>query len=245
MSRHYTNAPIVEAIIDLRIAQPSGVDLQVLKSFSDLMKDQFPTTKEISSVTMGFQHLKQGSEGQFLTQQVGLRLENNRGDRVLQVQRIGFTYSHLAPYSNWNSFRDEAKALWSRYLAATGIAAVTRLAVRVINRLHIPAPIAELSRYSNLVARLPDGIPTHPDAFFTQVQLNGSTWADGCSVLVDAGAVPQTEGKVELLFDFDIFVEATKDASSNELWQLLDKLSAAKDDLFEACITDKTRELIA
>jgi uncharacterized protein (TIGR04255 family) len=164
---------------------------------------------------------------------------------VLQVQRAGFTYSHLPPYSNWVSFRDEAKPLWSRYLAASNIAQISRLAVRVINKIQLPTSVTGLSRYSHLLPQVPRGIPGGPQAFFSQIQLGGEAWAEGARVVVNAGAVSQPDDKVELLLDFDIFVEATKESDSPEIWAVLDRLNVAKDDLFEACVTDATRELIA
>jgi uncharacterized protein (TIGR04255 family) len=247
MPRHYDHAPIVEAIIDLRVARPGAVSLETLKSISESLKSQFPKVTDISMVSMGFHQLLQKGKGEFSSQQerVGFRLENGLGNRVLQIQRLGFTYSHLPPYSEWVTFREEAKPLWATYLAATKIPHVARVAVRVINKLRLPTSTADLSRYSNLVATLPQGIPGVPETFFTQMQMSGSAWADGARVLVNAGAVPQADGKAELLLDFDIFVEATRDASSPEIWDVLDKLSTAKDDLFEACITNDTRKLIA
>jgi uncharacterized protein (TIGR04255 family) len=246
MPQHYNHAPIVEAIIDLRAALPDDTALRALNSFSESLSDQFPTVKEITAVSMGF-HKEERSEGQFHSrlEKVGLRLDNARGDRVLQVQRLGFTYSHLAPYSDWITFREEAKILWSRYIEANGISQVTRLAVRVINKVRLPTAIADLSRYSSLLAHLPKDIPSTPETFFIQMQLNGDAWVNGSRVLVNAGAAPQPDAQLELLLDFDLFVEATKAAASPEIWEILDKLSAAKDDLFEACITDDTRKLIA
>jgi uncharacterized protein (TIGR04255 family) len=121
---------------------------------------------------------------------------------------------------------------------------VTRIAVRVINKLRLPTAVSGLHRYSKLLVSLPEGIPSSPEGFFTQMQLNGSAWANDCRILVNAGAMPQADGKTELLLDFDIFVHATYDSTSIEIWEILDKLSSAKDELFEGCITDDTRELI-
>jgi uncharacterized protein (TIGR04255 family) len=244
--RHYNHAPIVEAIIDLRAALPDDAGLRSFTSFSESLRDQFSTVQEINAVVMAFRK-EEHSEGQFNSRQekVGLRLDNARGDRVLQVQRSGFTYSHMAPYSDWVTFREEAKALWARYIQTNGISQVTRLAVRVINKVKLPTSIAELSRYSNLLPHPPKAIPSTPEAFFTQMQLNGGAWVDGSHVLVNAGAAPLADGTLELLLDFDLFVEATKAAAAPEIWEILDRLSTAKDDLFEACITDATRELIA
>lgn len=246
MPRHYNHAPIVEAIIDLRTAWPQALSQDTIASFAESVKDQFPIVNDITRVSMDFRGNEQGV-GEFNSQQdkVGLRLASDRGDRVLQLQPTVFTYSHLPPYSDWVTFRDEARPLWLSYAKMTQGSLVTRLAVRVINKLRLPVSIADLPRYSNLLACLPRGIPSTPEGFFTQMQLNGSAWASNCQVLLNAGALPQPDGKVELLLDFDIFVNAPHASDSPQLWEILDKLSTAKDDLFEGCITEETRELIA
>lgn len=245
MPRHYNHAPIVEAIIDLKGSLLPAVGMDALSTYAAALKARFPVSKPIAMVTMGFEQLA-ADKSQFHTDQsqVGLRLETADSSRVLQIQRSGFTYSHLAPYSDWITFRDEAKELWSRYLEATRVDRVTRLAVRVINKLAINGPVSMLPKYVNLRIQTPDGIPAFPDRFFAQLHIDGARWAEGCRVLVNAGAVPQVDAKLEVLLDFDIFVETTKPAGSFEIWEILDKLSVAKDDLFEACITDDTRELI-
>jgi uncharacterized protein (TIGR04255 family) len=246
MPRHYKRAPIVEAIIDLKAPLPESMSLDVVKSYAASLKDQFADAKPISMVTMGFRPTSD-SKGEFHTGQtdVGLRLESLDHARVLQVQRSGFTYSHLPPYSDWATFRAEAAALWLRYIGFTGVDHVSRLAVRVINKIPIGGSMQEASRYMKLGVLTPDGVPSSPERFFTQLQVDGSRWADGCRVLINAGASPQPDGKVEVLLDFDIFVEGAKNSDQEELWNILDRLSAAKDELFEACITDATRELIA
>ena len=246
MPRHYDHAPIVEAIIDFRLVRPDGFSRDAILPFAESLKDRFPKVGDIAMVQMGFHGREQGGS-EFTSQQdkIGLRLENGNGSRVLQLQPVVFTYSHLPPYSDWATFRNEARPLWLSYAEMTQGEQITRLAVRVINKLLLPVSITELPRYSKLLACLPAGIPSSPEGFFTQMQLDGNAWASNSRILVNAGAMPQADGKVELLLDFDIFVNSTYESTSPEIWEILDKLSNAKDDLFEGCITDDTRELIA
>ena len=154
------------------------------------------------------------------------------------------TYSHLAPYSDWETFRQEARGLWATYVKHTKLPAVGRIAVRVINKLTVAGTMAVVPTYSNLQLALPADLKQGTETFFTQFQLDGAAWTDGCRAVVNAGAVPQPGGQLELLWDFDLFVESVKSATSGEIWEILNRLSVGKDALFEACITDSTRELI-
>jgi len=66
------------------------------------------------------------------------------------------TYSHLPPYSNWNAFRDEVRPLWERYVEFVKPEAVTRIALRYINRIYIPQTVYELSDYFRLYPQIPE-----------------------------------------------------------------------------------------
>src|SRR6266581_3880245 len=103
MPRHYPHAPIVEAVIDLQTQPGPDVDDR-LRSFRTELTSGFPIAAPIHAfeVSVGFTG-QEGSDPQTQsegrTEQVGWRLSNDR--RVLQFQRRGFTYSHLAPYTDW------------------------------------------------------------------------------------------------------------------------------------------------
>ncbi len=247
MTRHYDRAPIVEAIIDLRAPLPEPADRAVFDTFAKTITSDFPAAKEILAVNMELHHSVDGKGASKFSseqQKVGLRFDSPNNQRVLQVQLAGFSYSHLPPYTDWGTFRQEALGLWSQYLEITHVSQVLRTAVRVINKIPLEGTVEDLPRYSNLCLKLPSGIPTAPEAFFTQFQLSGSRWFEGARVVVNSGAAPRPDGKLEFLLDFDIFVEGSRGAASPETWDILDKLSQAKDELFEACITDDVRELI-
>ena len=243
---HYNHAPIVEAIIDLRAAPGTEIDIATLSALADSLERDLPSRQYILSLTMGFQKTVVAADAEFNSaqQRVGIRLDSANKQRVLQLKIDGMTYSHLAPYSDWETFREEAKAFWVAYVEGTKLERVGRIAVRVINKLPVTGTLAVVPTYSNLRLKLPDDLDQAQETFFTQFLLNGARWADGCHAVVNAGAVPQPEGRLELLWDFDIFVDSAKSAASAEIWEILNQLSVGKDELFEACITDSTRELI-
>jgi uncharacterized protein (TIGR04255 family) len=241
-SRHYKNAPIIEAVIELRADFGST---PVPEQFAASLQKQFPTAKPLAELTMSFRK-EEEKAAEFGTQEklVGTRFDSIDGKRVLQIHRAAFIYSHLAPYSEWKTFRDECRNLWMRYREHNRVAQVTRLAVRVINRIGLPSTAEDLATYSNLRLFMPGDLRATNERQFTQVQLKGD-WAGGSRVIVNLGTAGTPDGKLGFLLDLDVFVERAVEASSDEVWTTLDQLSAAKNDIFEACITDATRELIA
>lgn len=243
MHRHYVHAPIAEAVIDLRIEAPEGLSVGVFAELQRRLEEQFPVRLPIRTIEMGFVHQGE-AEAEFHTAQeeVGVRLQTKSGDRVLQAQLSGFTLSHMAPYSNWETFRGEAQAAWRVFLEVTGVRRVTRAAVRVINKLELPD--ANVSQYTTLLPHVPAGPLGTINAFFMQLQVPMDHVVQGGQALVNVANAPQERG-TSLVLDFDLFFAKVMDASSPDVWSILDKLSAAKNEVFESSITDKTREMIS
>lgn len=244
---HYANAPIIEAVIDLKVQWPEGAPADAFDLLLKSLVDRFPGPAiPIRTVEMGYEIPADSSEeARFRSAQdvVGSRFQNDT--RVLQVQRASFTYSHLPPYTEWAAFRPEAQELWAQFVNATGVQTVTRAAVRVINKLDLPGTPSEVAAFSNLYLQLPGGLAHSAETYFMQMQVPMGERIDGCRAIVSSAAGPaQKPGRFELVLDFDVFAEQRMDATSDDIWALLDCLSEIKNDLFEACITDETRGLI-
>lgn len=54
---------------------------------------------------------------------------------------------------------------------------------------------------------------------------------------------PSRPGIVSVVLDIDIFRTSALPTEDEQLWKFFDVLRTRKNDIFEACITDKTREL--
>lgn len=247
MRRHYDKAQIAEAVIDLRVELPDQFTVDAFDGLGALLFDRYPVRFPIRAIEMGFQQEAE-AEARFHSAQeiVGVRLQSKSGDRVLQAQKAGFTFSHVGQYSTWEQFRGEAEAAWRVFLKVTGARRINRAAVRVINKLQLPG--LEVREYTTLNPNLPPGPLQSVDAFFMQLQVPLAHLVKDCQALVNV-AQGRPEGGAgsgtQLILDFDLFVTSAFDADSPDVWALLDKISEAKNDVFESSITDKTRELIS
>ncbi|WP_315757957.1 TIGR04255 family protein [Bradyrhizobium sp. SZCCHNRI2007] len=242
--RHYANAPITEAVIDIQIDNVSGKTIEDLTTLADRLKDEFPVRLPVYQLQVGFQTDAVGEISQHQDKQsLGWRLHSKDQKRVLQIRTNGFTYSHLPPYSNWETFSAEAVALWNSYLSAIEPQSARRLAVRVINRLPVDSSDGDLSTVVNVYPRVPDKISAEARSLAVQLQLPVVT-VDKDALLnlsLFTGFTSNSEGG--LILDIDLFIERPT-AIGPQIFETINKLGNAKDDIFEACITDLIRERI-
>ena len=244
--KHYSKAPIVEAIVDIQVKMAEGFSHEALNAVHSKLSDRFPTKSPIQMVQMDMgPDAKAGGELQFSSSKtdLGLRLTNKDNSRVLQVRENGFTYSHLPPYTSWKELRTEAHEAWRTFVELCKPQTVVRCALRFVNRIEIPKPSIELHDYFCLYPEIPKGIPQDVSGMFMQLQMPQKD-LEGIAIINQAVVEPVSLGTVSVLLDFDLFRAREYAPEDETIWHYLDKLRDRKNELFEACITDETRRLI-
>lgn len=244
--RHYSKAPIVEAIVDIQVKMAEGFSHETFNALHSKLNQRFPTKSSIQEVEMGMATDAQpGGELQFSSSKkdLGLKLISKDNSRVLQVRENGYTYSHLPPYTSWEELRSEAYEAWRVFVDLCKPKTVVRCALRFINRIEIPKPSIELHDYFYLYPKIPNGIPQDVSGMFMQLQMPQKD-LDGTAILNQAIAEPTSPGTISVLLDFDLFQKREYEPEDDSIWLYLDKLRDRKNELFEACITNETRSLI-
>lgn len=244
--RHYTRAPIAEALIDLQVEFASPPPASEFQASAHKLKDRFPTSAPIHFLEMNVNGPSDGSAPSLQSgvSEVGVRLTSAASDRILQLQRRGFTYSHMAPYTQWSSFRDETAELWTQFVDRFKPSKVTRVAVRYINRIVIPAAKADPKEYFRLFPNVPDEMPQTITGCFMQLVMPQTDIAGNASAVVNFAIEPSPgPDKLSFLLDFDVFSTCELAPDSGKVWETLAQFRTRKNELFEASITDATREL--
>ena len=241
--RIYSKAPITEAIIDLRIAAPAEIDLEQLRRMSDEHKGRFPRIDPIFEAT-GKLQVQPGisASASAHQKQTGFRAISSDGQMVCQRQFSGFTLSKLAPYESWQPFRDLARELWDNYRTNVGCEAVTRIAVRYVNRIDIPKSPVDLKEYFRTSPEISPDLPQMMEGFFMQIRLPQSDIAS-TAVLNQTIVAPDKAGRTSVVLDIDLFRDHALPNDECELWDIFEVLHDRKNEIFEACITDAAREL--
>jgi uncharacterized protein (TIGR04255 family) len=246
LDRHYSRAPITEAVIDLRVEFDTPPTQSDFLQGAERLRGQFPVQAPIHFFEMNFGPGDDDLQPSFNSAQteVGVRLTSAEHNRVLQVQRHGFTYSHMPPYSQWSSFSEEAKNLWNAFVASYRPATVVRVAVRYINRIVVPSSTAKFDEYFTLYPTAPPGVLDEVTGCFMQIASPQRDIAENAAAVINFALEPNTlPGNLSFLLDFDVYSTCRCDPTSPEIWELLGRLRARKNELFESSITDKSRGL--
>jgi len=242
---HYKNAPITEALIDIRVEVPAEFGFEQLQDIKSLVAEDYPREE---TFTMAMATISFGSEVQASTQQkkMGLKLWSVGDKQVFQARLDGFTFSRLEPYETWERLRDEAKRLWDIYRDFVKPTRITRVAVRYINQLNFPGRLIELEDYFKTFPSLTPDLPKELRNFGPFVMSLHLAQPDlkGTVVINQASSQPKRPDTLSVILDIDLFVERPE-VDNHGLWEFLEKLRERKNLYFEACITNRTRELIS
>lgn len=244
---HYDKAPITEALIDIRVELAPEVRFEDLQALRQHLASEYPRedTRSVAEALVQFGPAVQASAKQT---PLGLGFWNSSNNQVLQVRLDGFTFSRLEPYEDFERLRDEARRLWNIYRDVVRPKRITRVAVRYINQFNIPttAEKIEPEEYFRTFPQISSKLPPNLRDFgpyFMSLRMNQDD-LEGVLVLNQAMTPPKLPETISIVLDFDLYIERPRVTSEQELWAVFDRLRARKNLYFEACITDKARELI-
>ncbi len=248
MARHerFEKAPIREAIIDLKVKAPSGLSTVQIAEIGTEISEWYPTRNSITKGEFTFQ-FGAGAAAQSSRQDpIGFRFTSLDGHYVLQARLDGLTLSVLPPYDRWETFRDEARRLWSIYRSHVQPESISRLAVRYINQLdHLPAS-ANLEEYLATFPQVSDAMVqtgARLNNYFMQLQM---TLPDlQSNLILNQAAIPPTTSEfVSLILDIDLYRDNDVPQDEEGIWALFEAFREHKNAIFIACITDRTKEYL-
>lgn len=238
----YPNAPITEAVLDIRVTPRDGLDASELGAMTALLRDTYPQSEDQYELQGQVQLPAPTAAPNWASKKMGIV---GRGSaRTYQAQVQGVSVSKLKPYSKWSEFKAEAQRVWRIYKGVAKPLTIQRLATRYINRIDIPhqgRPI-KLENYFQAYIEMSDDLDQPMSNFFFQVHIPQKDF-DGLCVLNVGGLPPSAAGVASILLDIDIFKLGAVPQTDEEMWSFFDILRERKNRIFESCITDRCREL--
>jgi uncharacterized protein (TIGR04255 family) len=233
------HAPIVEALIDFRVA-PGTVLAGDLDRARKVLVADYPTLTGMRSVlgtfdidTETLNHKKAD---------LGVMGRSADGHNVAQWKLNGLTFNRLAPYTDWPSVFGEANRLWQLYSSIQPDVRVTRLAVRYINRMTISAG-ARLGDYLEAPPTLPPQIPQHLREYISRVVVQDPE-QNLSAVLTQALEPGPDHATGSILLDIDAFQEQRRPLSPDDplIVETFAQLRNLKNEIFYAAITEPAVE---
>jgi len=247
---HLPHAPIVEAIIEIRARAESLGNVNELKESFEKTLPEYSKINRVGQLSFKLpvdfaaqKHRPEMAEQPKSEQTwLGLRLETEDGRNVAQLTRDFFSFSRLKPYENWEKFQAEAIRLWKMHAELTAPSDITRLGVRFINRLEVPAAGLELNRY---LKGLTDPLNELPrSGFFHRDTLSVPNHSYGVTLIrTNQPASAASEGHLGLLIDIDVSCQDRIAPDIARIERRLADMRWLKNKVFFANVKEKALEL--
>lgn len=240
----YSNAPIIEAIIDFRVPNHEKPNVSLLDQLYNNIKYVFPKKEMMYEGLIHIEKNENIDDYKVNTNEemIGFRFTSEDGIRVFHASLNGFTYNRLKPYISWENFRDEAKMLWGIYRNICDPLLVSRIGLRFVNRFEFPDQTINLREYLLTSPEVGSGLEQTLSQFFMQLHLPQTDLR--CMLVINQSSEGlNNQNTANIILDLDLFTEE-QFKEDQEIWSYLELLRERKNLAFEASITDLTRRLI-
>jgi len=241
MGRKYKNPPIVEALCEFQFVPGQPWDLTITGLFYDKIKDNFPEKQQQTRFGVGFRPTEGGVEQKV---EMTPRMQFRRKDQTALIQSGPnlLVINHLKPYPTWKDFKPMILQNLEIYQDIAKPEGFKRIGLRYINRIEIPEKLVEVTDYFKFYPFIPPDLPqTHGDF---NVRIEISYEEDHDKLLLTLGSILSKEtDKIAIMLDLDYIMTTPEKIRFKEVKGWIDKAHTAIENAFEACITDKCRNL--
>lgn len=238
----YKRPPIIEAVVEVRFGG-SSLDDKVMEKLGNRFSERYPTPRQPSN-NVGVE--VSGATVRIMQQNLGFKILSTDGSFTLNVGRNALGTSRNAPYGGWDEFMREARNNWSDWENVVGWKGVSRIGVRFINRVDIPfspTGVTQLEDFFSFKVDMPESLGP-----MTTFAMNAQIMMEEKSIMVVINHAPVPSPLVQtnsFLLDIDLAIERSLPTNEKTLWETIEGLRSVKNSVFEACITDRSRELFS
>ncbi len=243
MLRAYRAPPITEAVIEFQFRQPVSMD--VVNKISGRLAGNYVFQDHDKAVNFLLDPNTETSKTNSLWQ--GVRHSSVDRADISVIRTVAFAASRLAPYTTWEDFSARVERDWDIVRKSDVCDDLIRVGTRFINRIDIldsPEAPKGINDYLTIFPVMPASKFGSINSYFLQVSRQYGS--KGLIVILNSalGASPLL-GHSALVLDIDVSFAGQVPRRKEELWHLLGEMRDCKNDVFEECITDLTRELIS
>ena len=236
---HLPRAPIVEAVLDLRVVLSTEWNESSLQNQLEERLPDYPKHETVRETEVQFSP-KAGTNVIKDFVQVGLKCQSEDSFNVVQFNKDSFVFSRLKPYENWEKFSREALRLWEIYSELLKPTEIGRIGLRFINRLAIKqGQKIELTNYYKRPPVPIEGLDWPLSGYLHRdvLQVPGTSY----SVNV-IKTVQRTQQETGLLLDIDVFMQKSLNYSEIRISKYMDEMRWVKNEIFFSSLTEKAIE---
>jgi len=241
MEKQYKNPPITEVVCEFRLELEDNFDQKAVDSFFDGIKDKFPKRKKGQVHQMKFESNPKEQTFNKTVQEFDQFFSEDEKIFV-QLDKGRLSIHKLKPYNSWQEFYPLIALIFNAYIKNIKIKFIQRIGLRYINNLEIPLSSFDIEQYFNLRPSLGEGLPQDLASFMIGAIFVLENQRDNIKVqLFDK---PMTEpDKIMFVLDMDYFLPNPGTVDVGEAIRWVENAHKNTEEIFEAILTDKTKQL--
>ncbi len=238
MHESYPFPPIIEAVIEVRVDGliDEADRLKIGKKLSKFYPTERLQMKKTINVDFDQDIASINPEGTVVTR------ANADEDEQMLLGPNSLSVSQRATYPGWAKFFERFQRDWTTWKSVVGHRKVIQIGMRFINRIDVPLvdDVARHEDYLTLQIQLPSSYPnTNGYSLMARLPLPDVH----CFAVINSGAmespIPKHAG---FLLDIDVIRQVDVPQHDTDISSLLEKMRHAKNDVFQALITDAARD---
>lgn len=201
-----TNAPIVEAVVDIDCDMPPKFELGALEGAArEAYLDRYPLFQAQLIEQHQIEQRPDGPANHTLKrgiQALQFRQEDNK--QLIQVRSQGYSFNRLAPYSTLVEYLVEIERTWRLFVRLATPLQVRAVRLRYINRLHLPLKDGKLETtdYLRVSPQLPDESNLTFVGFLNQHSAVESGTGNQANIVL--AAQPPENDELPVIFDIGV-----------------------------------------
>ena len=240
----FPNAPIAEALMDIRVQLPPNTDPQNLEKLHTKIKKKYTKIekKYFFETKFEFKQNEQPSIESSPSRFQGFLFRSEKEKKLVQARIDGFTFNKLKPYENWDVFCSEGRKHWENYVKIANPLKVTRIALRYINRIEIPLPFENFDDFILINPKIAPELPQAIRHFFIRFEIP-NPGINSTAIITHTIDKPTDQNRLPFIFDIDVIIESNYFVNEKKIWTDFEKLRDYKNEIFFKSITNKTKEL--
>ncbi|MEI8194452.1 MAG: TIGR04255 family protein [Phycisphaerae bacterium] len=241
---HLSQAPIAEAVIDIRARAASGwEEAAIAKQLQEKLTD-YPHSMSQRGI-QGQVKFDVTGPPEATTKDLGwMGIAMASADRrnVAEYRLDGFTFHRLPPYESWELLLAEAMRLWKVYVELARPTEIQRIGLRFINRLELPLQEFRFEDYIQPAPQPPQGLAFPFAGFFHHDTLAVPDYPYAMNIIRTI-QLPQNAGQgVAVILDIDVGTIEPMEWSEGIIASRLAEMRWLKNKAFFGSVTPNTLE---
>jgi uncharacterized protein (TIGR04255 family) len=233
--QHLSNAPIVEAALEIRVVPSVKWNETSLQSE---LKRRLPDFPKVETMRQARYQIAGGKQTNLAVEDlgcVGFKLHSSDNLHIAQFNKEAFVFSRLKPYKDWEQLSGEALRLWAIYYELLKPREVIRVGLRFINRIAIKQEKIELDDYY----KYPPTSLKELNWTLTGYLHHDVMQVPGTAYSVNLIKTIQAVGEIGLILDIDVFMQNPFEYNEQRIKECLEEMRWVKNKVFFSSLIDK------